>query len=121
MRADERVPSPHSTLAVAMDDSARLGVLEPCEQAFEHARDLRKGQGAHVRAERAALDVFHRDVRGALVLQVLVHRDDVRVVEGGGDPRLADEALEERMIGRVGDGELLQRATWRSRSVCRAR
>ena len=38
-------------------------------------------------AQRATLEVLHRDVGGALVLEVLVDGDDVGVVERARDPR----------------------------------
>ena len=79
------------------------------EQALEHAADLRQRHPPDVRAQRAALDVLHRDVRRAVVLEVVVDRDDVRVAQRAGDARLAQEALGERRVGRVERAELLER------------
>ena len=80
-------------LEVAVDDPVLLGVREPGEQPLEHAADLRERQLPDVRAQRPALDVLHRDVRRAVVLEVVVDGDDVRVRERPGDARLAHEAL----------------------------
>ena len=96
-------------LEVAVDDAVRLRVGEPGEQAFEHAADLRQRHPADVRAQRAALDVLHRDVRRAVVLEVVVHGDDVRVRQRPGHARLAQEALGERRVGRVERAQLLER------------
>ena len=46
--------------------------------------------------EVAALHVAHRDVEQVVDLAGLVDRDDVRVVDRGGQLRLAQEALAER-------------------------
>ena len=86
-----------------------LGVGEPGEQALEHAADLRERQLPHVRAQRAALDVLHRDVRRAVVLEVVVHGDDVRVAQRAGHARLAQEALRERRVRGVERAQLLER------------
>ena len=48
--------------------------------------------------EVAAGDVAHRDVELALVLAGVVDRDDVRMVERGGELRLAQEALSEAPV-----------------------
>ena len=85
-----------------MDDPVLLGVREPGEQALEHAADLRRASVAPTYGpQRAALDVLHRDVRRAVVLEVVVHGDDVRVAERAGDARLAQEALGERGVRGV--------------------
>ena len=96
-------------LEVAVDDAVLLRVGEPGEQALEHAADLRQGHLADVRAQRAALDVLHRDVRRAVVLEVVVHGDDVRMAQRAGHARLAQEALGERRVGGVEGAQLLER------------
>src|SRR6516225_1435772 len=50
-----------------------------------------------------------RDIRRASVLEVLVHGDDVRVVQGAGQPRLAQESVRELRGIRVEAAELLER------------
>ncbi len=45
----------------------------------------------------------------AVVLEVVVHGDDVRVAQRAGDARLAQEALRERRVRRMERAELLQR------------
>jgi len=90
-------------------DAVRLRVGQPGEQALEHAADLRQRELADVRAQRAALDVLHRDVRRAVVVEVVVDRDDVRVRERARDARLAQEALGERGVRRVEGAQLLER------------
>ena len=92
-----------------MDDATRLGVRKAGEQPFEHARDLRQAELVHERAQRSALDVLHGDERGALVLEVVEHRDDVRMAERRDEPRLPQETLRERRVGLVKPRELLQR------------
>ena len=61
------------------------------------------------RPQRAALDVLHRDVRRAVVLEVVVHGDDVRMAQRAGHARLAQEALRERGVGGVERRQLLER------------
>jgi hypothetical protein len=92
-----------------MHDPVLLGVREPGEQPLEHAGDLGERHLPDVAAQRPALDVLHRDVRRAVVLEVVVDRDDVRMRERPRDARLAQEALGERRVGRVEGGELLER------------
>jgi hypothetical protein len=53
------------------------------------------------RAEVGPRHEAHRDVQQAVGLAGLVDRDDVRVVDQRGEPRLAREALAERGIGPV--------------------
>jgi hypothetical protein len=64
-----------------VDDSTCMSVAEPGEDPFEDAGDLRQREARQDAAQRAALEVLHRDEGGAVVLEVLVHGDDVRVVE----------------------------------------
>ena len=55
------------------------------------------------------VDVLHRDVRGPVVLEVVVDRDDVGVAQRARQPRLAQEALGEGGIGLAKGAQLLQR------------
>ena len=55
------------------------------------------------------VDVLHGDVRGPVVLEVVVDRDDVGVAERAGQPRLAQEALREGGVGLAKGAQLLQR------------
>ena len=91
-----------------MHDAAGLGVGEPGENALEHAGDLRQLEVADERAQGSALDVLHRDVRRALVLEEVVDGDDVGVAERAGDARLAYEALGEGGIGGMKRRQFLQ-------------
>src|ERR671937_695829 len=49
-------------------------------------------------AQRAALEVLHRDVVRAVVLAAVVHGDHVLVLQPGGARRFAAEALDELAI-----------------------
>ena len=71
-----------------MDDPAGVRVGEPRQDALEDAGDLGSVRPESHPSQRPAVEVLHRDERGALVLEVLVHRDDVRVVQRARDPRL---------------------------------
>ena len=95
-------------LHVAVHDPAARRVLEPRQQPLEDAADLREGQLPDERAQRAALEVLHRDVGRALVLEVVVDGDDVRVAERAGHARLAQEPLRERLVRGVERRELLE-------------
>ena len=55
------------------------------------------------------VDVAHRDVQLARDLAGVVDRDDVRVVDRGGQPGLAQEALAEALVLRELGREDLQR------------
>ena len=96
-------------LEVAVDDAACLGVRKARQQSLEDADHLRKRQPGDHRPQRSALQVLHRDEGRPLVLEVVVHRHDVRMAERAGDVRLANEPLGECGIGGVERGELLQR------------
>ena len=97
-------------LHVAMDQPGGMGGIE------RRGRLRDQGDGAvrfqsRLRSkeplEIGALDVPHRDVQDAVGLAGVVDRDDVRMVEAGGDLGLADEALPERVvIGELGTEDL---------------
>jgi len=84
-----------------VDDAVLLRVRQPGEQALEHADDLGERQLSDQRPERTSFEVLHRDERGAVVLEVLVHGHDVRMVQGPRQLGLAEEALDESRIGRA--------------------
>ena len=97
-------------LDVAVGDPAALRVRQAREQALEHAHRLGDREVVQVLAQASALDVLHRDVRPALVLEVVEHRDDVRMVQRPGELRLAREARrEDALVGDAEAVELLQR------------
>ena len=76
--------------------------------------DLRARTLAQQREHVDAIDELHRDVRRVGVGAELEHLDDVAVIELRRDPRLVDEHLDERPIGRevredlLDDDELLE-------------
>ena len=60
-------------------------------------------------ARSVALDVAHGEEEQAVLISRLVDGDDVGVIERGGDPRLAQEALAEALVlGELG-GDHLER------------
>ena len=76
-----------------MDDAAAMGVAERFEHPLDGDEGL-LGADRHPLAQRPALDVLHRDVRDALVLEDVEDEDDARVRQRAGELRLADEALD---------------------------
>jgi hypothetical protein len=88
-------------LEVAVGDALALRVAEPGEHALDHPADLRQLEPADELAQRAARDVLHRDVRDAVVLEEVEQRDDVRVIQRGGEPGLAHEALGQRWVAAL--------------------
>jgi hypothetical protein len=65
--------------------------------------------GAEERAKVGALDISHRDVQDPVDLTGLVDRHDVRMLEGGGQPRLANEPLAEALVFGEIRGQDLER------------
>ncbi len=62
---------------------------------------------AQHRAQVDAVDEAHHEVEDAVLLAGVVHVDDVRVVHGGGDLRLAHEPLAElRVVGELRGDDL---------------
>jgi hypothetical protein len=104
VRRDEHVLG----LEIAVHDALRGRLGQTAEDAVEHARDLGEREPPDERAQRAALEVLHRDERHALVLEVLDHRHHARVIERAPDARLVEEAPRERRVGDVGGMQLLQ-------------
>ena len=84
----------------------------------ERARDLRDDldcPGGSQRAltskhaaQVAALDVAHREEEALFGFARVVHRDDVRMIQARGEPRLAEEALAESVVVGVTRSEDLQ-------------
>ena len=97
-------------LDVAVDEPTLVCLVERSRDLGDDRRGARRIERAFARDELAqvlAVHVAHRQIQGALVLAGLVDRDDVRVVERGGDPRLALEASAETwVLGQLGRDEL---------------
>ena len=97
-------------LDVAVDEALlvrgveRLGDLgEELDRALRLERTVLRDELGEV----GALDVAHGEEEHAVLLARLVDGDDVRVVERGGDPRLAQEALAEALVlGELGRDHL---------------
>ncbi len=97
-------------LDVAMDEPLLVrGVERLCDlrEEIDRALGLERAVLGHDLGQVRALDVAHREEEQAVLVSRLVDRDDVRVVERGGDPRLAQEALAEALVlGELGGDDL---------------
>ena len=94
VRADEDVRRLH----VAVHEPARVrGIERRCDLRDDAERTAYRQPplGDEQRLEVAPVDVLHRDVEHVVCLAGVVDRDDARVVERGGEPRLAEEPLAE--------------------------
>jgi hypothetical protein len=100
-------------LDIAVHEAGPVGGVErvadlaeqPQRAGHRHAPALLLQQALEV----AANDVAHRDEQLPVGLASLVDREDVRVVQRRGQPRLADEALAELLaVGHL-RGEQLER------------
>ena len=81
-----------------MDETARVGRVERGRDLADDPERAPQGQPPLVDEHRfqvAAVDVRHRDVEQAVLLACVEHRHDARVVERGGQLRLAQEAVAE--------------------------
>ena len=92
-----------------MDEPARVGGIECACDLLEDAD--RPGGVERPLAQQlfqvGAVDEAHRDVQLPVDLAGVVDRDDVRMLERGGQARLAEEALAERdVVGQVGCEQL---------------
>jgi hypothetical protein len=76
---------------------------------LECSRRYERAFGMQQRLQVGALDVAHRDVEQAVDLARLVDGDDVRVIEGGGELRLAQEAQAKALVLREAGRQELQR------------
>ena len=88
-------------LEVAVDDPALVGEAGGAQDLNPEVDRLLLRQwrlGREDVLERAALQVLHRDVVGALVLAAVEDRDHVRVLQAGRRRRLAPEALHELLV-----------------------
>ena len=77
---------------VAVDEAVLVRVAEGLADLGGDLEGLLEGLGAAF-LEAGAFDELHHEVGHALVLADVVHGDDVRVAEGGGGARLAEEAF----------------------------
>ena len=99
-------------LDVPVHQIVLVGGVERRGHLADDRPDPVRGQRAlplQQRADVAALHVAHGDKEGAVGLAGLVDRDDVRVVNRGRRPRLADEPLPEPGVLGQRRGEQLQR------------
>jgi hypothetical protein len=74
------------------------------ERAGGSQRALASKHGAQIRA----LDVAHREVEALFGFTRVVHRDDVRMIEARGEPRLTEKALAESVVVGVTRSEELE-------------
>ena len=84
---------------VAVDEPGRVSGVERAADLLGDRERLLRGERAALPEERPqarAVDVAHREVEDAFDLARVVDRDHVRVVERGGELRLAEEAGAER-------------------------
>ncbi len=79
-----------------MDDPPGVRVAERGGHVAEDLDELARAERlvAEVVVQRAPVDVLHGHVRAAVQEREVQGADDPRVLEGGGRPRLAREALE---------------------------
>ena len=99
-------------LDIPMQDPGGVDVSQRREQLGGELLDRRRLAVAQQRREVTPLDVLHHQP-GALARVVVIDGDQVRVLEGGGELRLAGEAPEIVVIGaeRVGQDLDRHRAT----------
>jgi hypothetical protein len=99
-----RVEEDVARLEIAVDDAARVRLVERLGHAADDAADLGEAERAarHAVEERAARHVAHHDERLFLVLAVVVDGDDVGVFERSDDLGFALEARAELLV----EGEL---------------
>ena len=91
-------------LDVAMDDPARMRGRQGSRDLGRDASRLPRRQGAgpaYDGREVFAVDELHDDERTGLVLAVVKHRHDVRVVEGSGGLGLVSEPFAEVGVAPV--------------------
>ena len=82
-----------------MDDTVPVGEARPLEHLADQPDRLLGGQArVDQLLQRAALQVLHRDVVGAVDVAAVEDGDDVRVLEAGGRLGLAAEALDELAV-----------------------
>ena len=88
-------------LHVAVDEPLRVRGVERVGDLRgdrDRARRLERALATQQRLQVGPVDVAHRDEEAAVGLARLVDRDDVRVVEARGEPRLAEHPLAEPFV-----------------------
>ena len=95
-------------LDVAMQDARAVDVAQGGEQLAGEALGLGHVTALQAGGEVAALDVLHHEIRPIAGAEV-VHRDQVRVLEGGRDLRLAPEPADVLAVCGERVGEDLDR------------
>ena len=90
-----------------MGDAVRGRVGESGEHVVEHAEHLGQTEVFDTRAQRAAFDVFHRDVGVPVRFVEVVDGDDVGMLELRDEARFGDEAFCHRGIA-AGEREPLE-------------
>ncbi len=95
---------------VAVDDALLVPVIDRIRNLAGVIERLRQFEGAAIdddRLERLARDVLHHDEEDVVLLLRGDDRDDVRMVEGGQEPRLRQLAEVESLTVRNLDGDTL--------------
>ena len=92
-------------LEVAVNDSERVCGADRRDHGQQQPRRLGDREAAvplELRRKGLALEALHDDGRGAVVeVEHFAHRDDVRVLHGGGGARLAEEAAARVGLARL--------------------
>ena len=99
-------------LDVAMDQPRRVRGVQRARDLVDDQRRPQRVQpalGAQQLVQVGAGHPAHHQVQPAVLLACLVDRDDVRMIDRRGHPRLALEALAEARVGGVLGGDQLQR------------
>ena len=111
VRAGARVEQHVRGLHVAMHETARMGGIQGARHLRDDAGRVRRVQTAALQAllQVTPLDVAHGDEEEVLGRPGLVDRDDVRMVDRGGQLRLAQEAVTERLVLGEAGGQQLER------------
>ena len=111
VRARARVEQNVRRLHVAVHETARVGCVQRARHLREQSRRVGRIEPAALQpvSQVAPLDVAHGDEEEVVRGPRLVDRDDVRVVDRGGQLRLAQEAVAERRVLGDPGGEQLQR------------
>ena len=98
-------------LDVAVDDAGGVGGVEGLADLGQQVDRLlgRQRPGRDPLLQVAAVDQAHRDDQLVVLLARVVDRDDVGVIEAGGEARLAQEPLAEALVAAEVAGDHLQR------------